>query len=157
MIWPLFDKWICRVSNLFCYWFKVLYRLESAVVVSWRFVCSFMCFHNRNTMFVRVLAVTRITLLVDSWLGCQIFRRRSLLRINGLSIKKGYKDANLLMPCGYWVHPYYCVLFAYFYPFICSIRNWTSLNYNDCIVILWWHPGSAWSSLAFCCVEVETL
>lgn len=99
------DKRICRVSNLFCKWFKVLYGLQSALVVSWKFVCSFMCFHNRNTMFVRVLATTRITLLVDLWLGCQIFRRRRLLRINGLSIKKGYKDANWLMPCGYCVHP----------------------------------------------------
>ncbi|XP_018815644.1 uncharacterized protein LOC108987219 isoform X2 [Juglans regia] len=38
--------------------------------------------------------------LVDLYLGCQIFRRREVLKINDL-YKKVYKDGNLLMLCGY--------------------------------------------------------
>lgn len=60
-----------------------------------------------------------------------------MLRTNGLSRKKGYKEGNLLTHCGYSVILTYCGIFARFYPFTCIMENHTSQNYNDCGDIMW--------------------
>ena len=70
-----------------------------------------------------------------------------MLRINGLSKKKGFKDAKFLMRCGYLIHPYLLCIVCLFLSFHCSIENWTSLNYNVAVVVLW---GRVWFSFPEC-------
>lgn len=66
-------------------------------------------------MFVQVLPTTKTTSSVDLLLGCQIFQRGKMLKINGLSLKKDYKDAKSLISCGYSIHPFVvCVGYLYY-------------------------------------------
>lgn len=67
--------------------------------------CNFVMYFcgDRNIMFVQVLPTIKTTLLEGLWLGCLIFQRRKVLKINGVCRRMDCSVEKLLMLCGYWI------------------------------------------------------